>query len=223
MRGEMLLAEVAPGDRRRCTVASGNRDTVTHIVLQARADVVRSDVVRVFALETFDGGNTHLGIHIRILTVVFPHTRPARVATEVEHRGVSPRNVRGTRLVGRDFSSALHEVAVERRTHVHTLREHRAVLGVRRAVDLVHTVDTWDTDFFHRNVLNLLDGLSPNFFLLGNTEGDVEDRADFVLPDDCIEHRLAHFESVFASREVGDDIDGDFTHLPDFFFQRHLL
>ena len=61
-------------------VFTGNRYTVTHIMLHARSYIVFSDTVRVFSLKTFHGRYTHFCVYITIFTIVLPHTCPARVA-----------------------------------------------------------------------------------------------------------------------------------------------
>lgn len=78
---KVLLAQVLFGDGRRRTVLARHGYAVAQKVLHAGSHIVRTDVVGVIALETENRFASHLGIEIAVLTIVLPHTRPARVTT----------------------------------------------------------------------------------------------------------------------------------------------
>ncbi|CDB95686.1 unknown [Bacteroides sp. CAG:443] len=91
-RSKVLFAQIRTGNRRRCTVLTRYGNAITHIVLHAGSHVVFTDMVRVASLKTSDGSLTHFRIYIAVFTVVLPHTRPARVTSQVDYRCIRPGN-----------------------------------------------------------------------------------------------------------------------------------
>ena len=221
-RGEIFFAHVDVRHRRRGAVLAAHGHAVSHIVLSARCYVELVDVVRVVALETLHSLDSHLSIYVAVLAEALPHARPARVAAEVHHRRVGPRNAAGAGFVSRNLASAAHELAVERSRHVDALRKQRAVEGVGGAVNLVDAVDARNAYFFHRLVLNLAYHVGPNLLFLCHVERHVENRAYLVFANHRVEHSLAELQRSGAL-VVGEHVDGDFAHLTDFFVERHLL
>ena len=148
----------------------------------------------------------------------------SRVSSQIDYRREVPRNVAGLGLVGRDFRTPFYEVSVECGRHVHSLRKHGSVQRVGCPVYLVHAVDAGDSDFLHREFLNLPDRFGPFFLGLGNAQRYVQQGADLVLSDYGVQFRLVESKSVLLARlEVSHHVDGDFAHLPDFLFQCHLV
>ena len=168
-RSKMLFAQIRTGNRRRCTVLARYGNAVTHVVLHAGSHVVFTDMVRVASLKALDRLDTHLSIYIAVFTVILPHTRPARVTSQVDYRCIRPGYAAGLRFVSGNLGTTTHQFTVERCSHIHALREHGSIECVGRSVNLVDTVDTRNTDFLHRFILNLLDGFSPFFFFLCHT------------------------------------------------------
>ncbi|CCY92002.1 unknown [Bacteroides sp. CAG:1076] len=138
-------------------------------MFHAGSHIVFADVVRVASLKALDRFNTHFSIYIAVFTVVFPHTRPARVTSQVDYRRIRPGNTASLRFVSGNLSTTAHQRTIERCPHIHSLREHSSIECVGGTMNLVDTIYTRNTDFLHRFILNLLDSRSPYFFLLSHT------------------------------------------------------
>ena len=161
-------------------------------VLHAGSHVVEVDVVGVLALETYNGFAAHFRVQVSVLTVILPHAGPTRVTTQVNHRSVCPRNASGTSLISRNSSTCAGQFTIERGTHVDALREERTTLRVGSTVDLVHTIDVGDTDFFHGLLLDALDDFLPLLGRLCHAVGHVQDGADLIFGDNAVQLGLVH-------------------------------
>ncbi len=153
-------------------------------------------MVGIAALESQHSLAAHLGVQIAVFAVVLPHARPARVAAEVHHGSIGPRNASGLGFIGRDAGAFARQSAVEGGSHVDALGEERASLRVGRAVNLVHAVDAGDAHRLHRLLLDAADDLLPLLRRLRHAGGYVENRADLVGADDRVEHRFVELETV---------------------------
>ena len=224
IRREVLFAHVAPRDGRGRTVLARNRNAIAHIVFHTGGYVIFADVVRVFALEADDRRFAHFRIHVAVLSIVLPHARPARVSSQIYYGSECPGNASRFGFVCRDFGFTLYQVPVECGSHVDTLREQGSIKRISGSVYLVYAIDAGDSDFLHRKFLNLPDGFRPFLFRLGNAQGNVQERADLVFPDNGIQLGFVQGEPVLlACFEVGHYIDGDFTHLTYLFLDGHFL
>ena len=192
----MLLAHVLSGDGRRRTVLAGYGNAITHIVLHTSGNVVPANQVGVLALEAEDSFTSHFGIYIAVFTIVFPHTRPAGVASEVGHRGIRPGDASRLCFVGRDACALTRQFAVEGSSHVDTLRKESTAQRIGSSVYLVYTVHTRNTHHLHGFLLNALDDFLPLLHALCHTVGDIQYGAYFVFSDDRVEHRLVQLEAL---------------------------
>ena len=179
-------------------------------------------MVGVVTLETAHGLYAHLSVQIAVLSVVFPHAGPPRVAPEVNHRGIRPRHATRPGLVSRHFGSAPHEVAVERCAHVDALRKECAVKRIGGAVDFIHAVDAGYSYLAQRLFLYAAYHFRPRKPVLRHAQRHVEQRADLVFAYHGVEHLLAKGKAVLALLKVGNHVDGDFAHLAYFLFKGHL-
>ena len=91
---------------------------------------------------------SHLGIHIPVLSVVFPKPWPARVAAGVECRVERPRDIGGAGLVGGDFAGQAGKLPIKSRGNRYRLREERSVADVGRPVDMVKSVECRYAHYF---------------------------------------------------------------------------
>ncbi len=110
-------------------------------MLHAGGHIVGAYIVGSVALKSEHTLAAHFGVEIGVFAIVFPHSRPTRVASEVGDRRISPRNACGACLICADFGTAACEAAVESGAHVYTLWEKCAAEGVCSAVNLVDTID----------------------------------------------------------------------------------
>ncbi len=191
----MLLAHILPGDGGRCTVLAGYGNTITHIVLHTSGNVVFTNQVGIPALEADNGFTSHFSIYIAVFTVVFPHTRPARIASEVGHRSIRPRDASRLCLVSRDACPLTRQFTIEGSSHVDALREESTAQRIGSSMYLVYAIYTRDAHHFHGFLLNAFDDFLPLLYTLCHTVGDVQDGAYFVFSDDRVKHRLVQLEA----------------------------
>src|SRR5688500_19471036 len=124
------------------STSSSQREAVAHVMFQTGSDLLlRSDIG---TFESADERDAHHFSEIWILTKRFPETRPAWIASEIEHGREAPRNSGGASFECGDLRGALHQFRIERCRHADLLREKRRVLDVVGAVNRVDAVD-------HRN------------------------------------------------------------------------
>ena len=168
-RSKMLFPHITAGNGRRSTVLSGYRYTITHIMLHTGSYIICSDMIRIIALKTRNSGLTHFSIHITILSIILPHTRPTRVSSQINNRRVSPRNTTGLGFIRRNFRSFPCQFPIESGSHIDTLGKHGSPQRIRCSMDLVYSINAGDSNLLHGNILNYFDGLCPFFFLLRHT------------------------------------------------------
>jgi len=90
----------------RGAIASVERQAVTHVVLQARGDVVlRADIGSFQAAH--ESRAHHFG-QVRIFAERFVETWPHWLPADIKHGRKAPRNAGGARFHRRDFRSAFH-------------------------------------------------------------------------------------------------------------------
>ena len=222
-RSEMFLAHILHGDGRRGTIFTGNRHTVTHIMLDASGHLLLSYMVRITALETEYGFAPHFGIHVAIFAIVLPMTGPAGVTCQVEHRSIGPGDTSGLGFISGDAGTFTHQFAVEGSCHIDALREESSTQCISCSVYLVYAINTRNTHDFHRFVLYLPDDFFPLLFGLGNTLGYIQDRADFVFADNGIQQSIVYLKFLGRIITFGNDVNGKLGHLPNLLFKGHLL
>ena len=218
IRSEMLLTHILLGDGRRRTVLTGNGNTITHIVLHTSGNVVLANQVGVLALETDNCFTSHFGIDVGVFTIVFPHTRPARVTPEVGHRGIRPGNASRLCFISGDACTFTCQFTVEGSSHIDALREESTTQRIGSSVYLVYTVHTRNTHHLHGFLLNAFDDFLPLLHALCHTVGHVQDGAYFVFSDDRVEHRLVQLEALGILNTLDTHIE-----LHHHFLRRHLL
>ena len=218
IRSEMLLTHILLGDGRRRTVLTGNGNTITHIVLHTSGNVVLANQVGVLALETDNCFTSHFGIDVGVFTIVFPHTRPARVTSEVGHRGIRPGNASRLCFISGDACTFTCQFTVEGSSHIDALREESTTQRIGSSVYLVYTVHTRNTHHLHGFLLNAFDDFLPLLHALCHTVGHVQDGAYFVFSDDRVEHRLVQLEALGILNALDTHIE-----LHHHILRRHLL
>ena len=214
----MLLTHILLGDGRRRTVLTGNGNTITHIVLHTSGNVVLANQVGVLALETDNCFTSHFGIDVGVFTIVFPHTRPARVTSEVGHRGIRPGNASRLCFISGDACTFTCQFTVEGSSHIDALREESTTQRIGSSVYLVYTVHTRNTHHLHGFLLNAFDDFLPLLHALCHTVRHVQDGAYFVFSDDRVEHRLVQLEALGILNTLDTHIE-----LHHHFLRRHLL
>src|ERR1044072_4764659 len=114
-RRQEILAQVVFRNPRWRAIASGERKTVAHVMLQTRRDLcLRTDVA---AFETTRKRDAHHFREVRIFAKGFVKTRPQWIASEIEHGREAPRYPGGARFGSTDLRRALHQFGVPRRRH----------------------------------------------------------------------------------------------------------
>ncbi len=186
-RSEVLLPEVVFGNVGRRTVLSAQRDAIAHEMLDGHGDVLPVNVVRVFPLqgEGFLAG--HFGLEIGVFPEAFPLARPARVPSQVHHRGKDPGDLRRTGFVSHRAAHHPGIFPVESGAQVDFLRVQRAFHQIGCPVDHVHAIDTGDADGFHGFFLDLAHHGGGFLAAVGAVVHHVEDGAHLVLADDAVQ------------------------------------
>ena len=178
-------------------------------------------MVGVVALIAEHGLTRHLTAEIDILAIALPHTAPQGLAPEVHDGGIHPRNEAGTALVGSYLTHTPRDVAVERGSLAHLLREERRAPGVGRAVDLVDAIDLRHLRAgLHRDLVEPTDKRAPYLGPLSHALGHVQDAAHMVLLKDLAQRLFVQRELGFLG--IGYYVDGELTHLPDLLVEREF-
>ena len=181
-------------------------------------------MIGIIPLETGYCSLTHFGIDITVFSIIFPHSWPAGITSQVNHRSIRPGDATGSGFVCRDFSTFSCHFPVERCCHVDSLRKHGPVQCIGGSVNLVNPVNARYSDLLHRFVLDNPDGFRPFLFLLGYSHRNIQQRSHFIFPDHRVQFCLAERKTVFlAGFKVRHHINRDFTHLPDLFFECHFF
>jgi len=142
----MFFAQINFRNGRGSTVFARNRYAIPHKMFQTGCHMVLVYSIRIFSLESFYCFDGHLGIDVTVLTIAFPHTRPARIASQVHNRSICPRDTTGFCLVGRYFARTAYQFAVEGGRHVNSLWKEGTVKGIGCTMNLVYTIDTRDAN-----------------------------------------------------------------------------
>ncbi|MPM55731.1 hypothetical protein SDC9_102528 [bioreactor metagenome] len=171
---KMLLAHILHCNGRRSTVFTAHRHAVSHVMFQTSSHMIRTNLVRVFTLETKNRLASHFGIQVGIFTVVLPLASPTRVASQVNHRCVSPRNTTCLCFIGRYARTFTSKLTVERCSHVNTLWKEGSACRISCSMYLVNPVNTRNTYLFHGFVLNTLNDFLPFGGALCHSPGHIQ-------------------------------------------------
>ena len=186
-RGEVFLPQVVFGDIGRRTVLSGMRNAISHEVLQGHGHVFQVNVVGIGSLQGQRFLTGHFGLQEGVFAEAFPDTRPARVATQVHHRGEHPRHLGGAGFIGHGVAHHTGEIPFEGGADVDFLRIQRAFHQIGGAMDHVHAIDAGNADGFHGLLLDLAHHGSRLLARVGGVMHDVQDGTHLVLADDQVQ------------------------------------
>ncbi len=197
------------------TVFAGSGVAVSHIMLQAAGHVLRAEMVRVVTLIAFHHLHGHSAVDEGILAEALPYAAPDRIATQVHHGIVDPRDIAGASLIGCHGSSLAHKLAVERGRHVYLLREECAPQGVGGAMILVDAINVRHSYLLHRSLLDARYDAAPGLGSLCATHWHVEHRTHLIIANHGFHFCRVEFGATVHERVAEHLIDSHFTHLTD--------
>ena len=184
---EELLAEIVLCNDGRGAVLAGNRNAVTHEVLDGDGGILQADMIGVGALDGQGFLAGHLGLQVGIFTEALPDARPAGVAAQVHHRGEHPRHLGGTGLISHGTAHQAGIFPVEGGRQVYFLRIERTVREVRGTVNHVQAIDAGNADGFHALFLNLAHHGGRLLARMGGVVHHIEDGAHLILADNLVQ------------------------------------
>ena len=224
-RLEIFLANLLLGQISGRTVLARPGSAVTHIVLGTCGHVVFAYLVGIRSLVTLYLRHGHAGVYQRVLAEAFPDAGPAGIATQVGDGVVDPGTVGGAALVSGDACHLAGQFGVERRGKVDGLREHDAPLHVGHAMVVVKTIDGWDADILHRQLLDGRNPVLPLFERAGVRTGSVQERSGLPFLYHGVETCLVEgpFRCARAPVRMAEHVKVQLEHLAHFLVQVHLL
>ncbi|MPN03971.1 hypothetical protein SDC9_151206 [bioreactor metagenome] len=182
-------------------------------------------VVAILSLKAKGRGHRHLCVEVGIFAIALPLPGPACIPSQVHRWREGPGYVACPCFISSDARSFFHQSCIKCSRHTDGLREENSSCRVCSTVDGIYAIDYRNTRLLQCPLLYGSDGIFPYFGSTRPVVTGVEDGAHLVFPNHGIEHGRIHlkrFVTEIGISSFSDQIDGELSHLPHFFFQRHL-